>query len=224
MDGRLDLERQLGVLRAVNADLVVLQEVDVGTTRSGEVDQCTYFAEGLEMQALFARAVSLQGGEYGVALLSRWPVLEKVVLPLPAEAGHEDRVFGALRVAAPGSGELWLGGTHLARHSKALRAAQAEVVEAFFRNAGCVVLAGDFNAGPDACELAGLRARWQRAPLGATWPADVPEKAIDHIYFQPAGRLALCESSVVEEGMASDHRPVRAVFGMMSKDIASPGW
>ena len=39
LDGRIDLERIASVIRASEADLVALQEVDQSTERSGGVDQ-----------------------------------------------------------------------------------------------------------------------------------------------------------------------------------------
>jgi len=45
-----------------------------------------------------------------------------------------------------------------------------------------------------------------------TFPADHPEREIDFVLYRPPERLRLIEYRVVDERVASDHRPVLATF------------
>jgi endonuclease/exonuclease/phosphatase family metal-dependent hydrolase len=101
------------------ADIVLLQEVDVGTRRSGGVDQPAELARRTGYVSAFGRTIDYDGGRFGNAVLSRWPILDARMIPLdgPPPAGadngrHEPR--GALRVVvgAP-QGRITVFDTHL---------------------------------------------------------------------------------------------------------------
>ena len=74
MDGVVDLTRAAEVLRALDADVITLQEIDQGTERTDRVDQARRLGELLGMEAHFGEFMPYQGGAYGMAVLSRLPV------------------------------------------------------------------------------------------------------------------------------------------------------
>ena len=62
---------------ACGADVVCLQEVDKGATRSDRVDMTAYLAEKTSLShSHFIKIRDFQGGEYGTAILSRYPITE----------------------------------------------------------------------------------------------------------------------------------------------------
>src|SRR6478609_2091418 len=63
-DGKLDLKRIAEVIKATQPDVVALQEVDRNVKRTNQVDQPAEYAKLTAMNAGFARAIDLQGGEY----------------------------------------------------------------------------------------------------------------------------------------------------------------
>jgi endonuclease/exonuclease/phosphatase family metal-dependent hydrolase len=73
------------LVRETRADLVLLQEVDQGTRRSGNVDQPAVLAERTGFHVAFGSALDYDGGEYGVAMLSRWPIVSDTLIHLPVE-------------------------------------------------------------------------------------------------------------------------------------------
>ncbi|NIP83601.1 MAG: endonuclease, partial [Gemmatimonadetes bacterium] len=83
MDGEVDLARVADVLRPLDADVITLQEVDRGVGRTGGVDQAARLGELLGMRAHFGGFMPYQGGEYGMAVLTRLPVLAVTNLRLP---------------------------------------------------------------------------------------------------------------------------------------------
>src|SRR5689334_21597772 len=72
-DGKLDLPRVVWVIKAARPDVVMLQEVDRNTTRTGKVDQTAELARFTGLHAEFGKAIDLQGGGYWLAVLSRFP-------------------------------------------------------------------------------------------------------------------------------------------------------
>jgi endonuclease/exonuclease/phosphatase family metal-dependent hydrolase len=223
--GRADnLARVAGVVRETGADLVLLQEVDRGTERSGRVDQVAELARLAGMHGVFGKTLDFQGGGYGVALLSRWPVSEDTLVHLavdpPGESAagsREPRGVLRARVAAPG-GPLYLLNTHLdASGPDTFRrreaAALLEIAGRLRQGGARVLLGGDFNATPESAVIAGvLGAGWRDgwaacggAGEGLTFPAKAPAKRIDYLFLPPGAR---CDSAEVVGGEASDHRGV----------------
>lgn len=73
-DGRVDLKRICAVIQEGEPDLVALQEVDLGMTRSERLDQGRELADLLEMHHVAGHNWYLGEGAYGNVFLSRWPV------------------------------------------------------------------------------------------------------------------------------------------------------
>ena len=87
-------------IRAMNVDVVALQEVDKLTARSGRVDQAAELAKLTGMQAVFGRAIDFDGGEYGLAFLSKYPLHDAVIYPLPS-GQREQRIAFSAKVDVP---------------------------------------------------------------------------------------------------------------------------
>ena len=225
--GVRSLEGVARVVRDARADLVLLQEVDRGTERSGGEDQVATLERLTGLHGAFGRTLDYQGGEYGIAVLSRWPIAADTLHPLPvrppqerAGGSHEPR--GALHavVAAPG-GPIHLLNTHLdASRDDAYRLQEAPRVHALaerLRAGGALVLAGgDLNTTPGTPTLAALAAGgWRDAWAvcgrgdGFSFPAEHPVRRIDFLLLPPG---AGCRSAAVLDALASDHRPVLFVL------------
>jgi len=210
LDGRLDLERIARVIRSVDPDVVALQEIDRKVERTGGVDQARIYGELTGLTPLFGAFMPYQGGQYGMALLSRYPILESENVRLPP--GAEPRTTLAARIhLAPSGREVWIAGIHFYRTEEE-RLAQAEGATAFFRDVeNPVFLVGDFNSFVGGPILTTLEKAWWRpekegSPL--TFPANRPEREIDFILTPPQSRVRVLEYRVLDETVASDHRPV----------------
>lgn len=224
-DNVFDLARTAEAIRALNADVVGLQEVDVHWgDRSNFLDEAQELAERLDMRAFFAPIYDfdplIAGAprrQYGVAVLSRYPILEaenheitrlstQVPDPVPAPAPG----FAEVTVNVRGA-HVHVYSTHLDyRSDPAVRRMQvADTRQILAADSGPKVLVGDLNAEPGAPELAGL---WQdlrdAAPAGGrTYPAINPVKRIDVISVSPDITVVGTDTLVTA---ASDHRPVVA--------------
>ena len=217
LDGRYDLGRIARVIRDADVDLVALQEVDRGTRRSQGADQPAELARLLPgYTPFFASAMSFDGGAYGVCVLSRLPIKGTQAVALPGAAGCEPRAAAVLAVEFRGE-SLTFVATHLENQNNDTRLIQVKALEAAvpLATGAWAVLAGDFNTAPYRAALAPLTNRWRVTWSGEappSFPANQPDRAIDHVWVHPAARADGVRCEVLAEPVASDHRPVRAVW------------
>lgn len=221
LDGKIDLERIAKIISNSKADLVALQEVDHNTKRSGGVDQAKELARLTAMQHVFGKAINHEGGEYGQAILSRWPISLHTVHALPQKPGREQRI--ALFAVIDGVRGLTFTTTHLDHQIEAIRVDQARALNEFFeKNRSSVsILVGDFNAVPQSEPMQFLLKEWQDSAAAAaapTIPAEKPAKRIDYILFRPKAAWHVVRSEVLEEPVASDHRPVLSTLQLSNRE------
>lgn len=214
MDGEVDLERVADVLRPLDADVITLQEIDRGTERTEGVDQAVRLGELLGMTAHFGDFMPYQGGEYGMAVLTRLPVRSVRNLRLPD--GEEPRTALEVRVEVGLDREVSVIGIHFYRTPEE-RLAQADSLSGYLRDADHpLILAGDFNSRRGDRILQSLRAAdWyvvDKEGAEDTYPADAPAREIDFVMIRPAEAFEVVEHRVIAESVASDHRPLLAVF------------
>ncbi len=220
MDGQLDLPRLASVITRCAPDVVALQEVDVRTRRAQGVDQAAELGELTGLQAIFGPAMDYDGGQYGEAILSRWPLESVEVHALPHDDQTEPRCVVAARVVPPDQSAFIFAGTHLEHARAPLRLCQAGKVSSKLApsHPPNMIVAGDFNDAPDSAPLLVLRRHWADASDGRwekTWPADEPQVTLDYVLYRPATAWRVIEVQVVDETVASDHRPVLAVLEMV---------
>lgn len=236
-DGEVHAERIAAAVAELDADVLGLQEVDRGQSRSGLLDLTVIAANALDAPAhRFAAALTGTPGEtwrpwrgaddndqplYGIALVSRWPVLRWQVTRLPAApirsplyvpgsgirlATDEPRVLLAAVVQAP-AGPMTVATTHLSFvpgwNLRQLRVA----IRSLHGLPAPRVLLGDLNLPTAAaCACSGWR------PLGraATYPSGSPRAQLDHILADPRGaeRLGRVVQVRTPRLDVSDHRPL----------------
>jgi endonuclease/exonuclease/phosphatase family metal-dependent hydrolase len=225
-DKRIDLERVAAIIKRENPDIVALQEVDVGVPRSGGVDQLQELSRLTGMPGWFGKAIMLDGGAYGNAMLSRFPL---------ADPGNPPRAIG---LNPPGTSEarcvlesdiqirpgltMKILVTHFDTNPKTTPMNALTLNHSFqFMTPGAGILMGDLNATPDNEALKELGKLWKRlagSPEAPTWPShalddqekDREPRSIDHILVRPAAAWRQIAFKVLDEPVASDHRPVVA--------------
>jgi endonuclease/exonuclease/phosphatase family metal-dependent hydrolase len=230
MDRAFDVGRQIEALRALDADIIGLQEVDVHwNARSEWRDLATGIAEGLGMRVFYAPIYDLDPlveGEprrqFGIAMLSRYPILHaenhwisrlstQVPNPTPEPAPGFPEIVVNVRGA-----HVHVYGTHLDyRPDPTVREMQvADMLKIMSEDRGRrQILLGDLNARPDAPELAPLWEHvadaWRAGGSGPelTFPASAPDRRIDYV---TVSRGVFVRSVRVPYTLASDHLPVVA--------------
>jgi endonuclease/exonuclease/phosphatase family metal-dependent hydrolase len=145
----------IGEIRDTGADIVALQEVDAHAARTGFVNQPKELADALGFHYVFAASIRFDGGDYGLALLSRWPLAEVIRHRLARPAQGEPRIVLEAVVCAAGH-PLRIFNHHadiVADSRRADLAALVNIVRP--RLNGRTIVLGDFNTTPDD---AGIRA------------------------------------------------------------------
>lgn len=224
-----NLARVAEIIRSSRAGVVLLQEVDNRTRRSGGVDQLSRLRELTGMQGVFGKAIEYDGGEYGTAILSRWPITSSRLVILPAGmddsavlARYEARGALIARLDHP-SGAIRVVNTHLdASRNDSIRIQQANALVILAnaqQDSGLTILGGDFNAEPDSRVIDLLRQNGWRDVFarcgkdsGLSFPADKPVKRIDYLFARSG---IACAAASVPDTQASDHRPV--LFDMVPR-------
>ena len=218
MDQRLDLRRIAGVINAERPDLVGLQEVDRGVERTGRIDEIAELARLTRMEYAFAPNLRYQGGWYGVAVLSRLPIISVDHRRYANRSEAMRRGFLRVEVSVGGR-VLNFVTTHLDYQSSEGRLFETEqLLRALKIIKGPLIVVGDFNDEPTGEAYKRMLTRFTDAwaesggdGSGFTYPADQPRKRIDFIFWGvEAGSLWRVQHARVADSLASDHRPVTA--------------
>lgn len=222
MDGTIDLDRTAKVLRDLKPDFVGLQEVDLGAARSGQRNQVNDLAQGLSMHPAFGSFMEFQGGRYGMAILSRHPIVNVTRLSLPD--GNEPRIALIVEARLPEGGTVLVVNVHFDWvEDDAYRFRQANVLAEYLRTVTQpFILLGDFNdeSGSRTLALFEDLATEIKKPAARrfTFPSNQPAREIDFIWCAPGTAWISGNTTVVAEAMASDHRPIVTDLVLRSPD------
>ena len=218
-DGKLSPGRIAEVIARANPDVVALQELDAGQSRSASVNQPHWLAEQLGMFVHFTPARTCNEGHYGNAVLSQHP------FSLLSEGGlrrrrDEERAVQWLKIRIRGF-ELSVMNTHLSIHfrDRLLQVEQLLSTEWLAKNQSQVplVLCGDLNSSQFSPVYRRLRKdlvdaqRANGARALPTWPSRLPFFRIDHLFTSPSIQVIRCEVRRDPLSiLASDHLPLLA--------------
>jgi endonuclease/exonuclease/phosphatase family metal-dependent hydrolase len=216
LDKKLDLKRIADVINREHPDLVGLQEVDRGVKRTEGLDEIAELAKLTRMDFSFAHNLDYQGGQYGVAILSRF-LIQKADHQKYQNTRETER-RGMLRVEVEVEGRtINFVTTHLDYQYEDGRLFETEQLLRFLEGlGGPLIVAGDFNDEPTGSAYKLMLTKfddgWVRSKAkgeGMSYPADKPVKRIDYIFARTRDGIKAKKAWVVET-LASDHRPVMA--------------
>ncbi|SFP20086.1 Metal-dependent hydrolase, endonuclease/exonuclease/phosphatase family [Geodermatophilus dictyosporus] len=231
-DDRVDVDRLAGAVKTLDADVLALQEVDRDQPRSMNADLTAVAAEAMgAVDSQFVAALAgTPGGtwmaatgdeqpgsaSYGIALLSRYPVVSWRVVRLPALRGRvpvwfrgarapklvgdEPRVAVAAVLDGP-DGQFTVACTHLSFvpgwNSVQLR----RLVRSLAGTREPLLVLGDLNMeSRQAQRVSGLRS----LASGATFPAGEPTRQLDHVLAR--GQVVATGEAEAVRLPLSDHR------------------
>ena len=205
MDNVCNFQRIANVINNTSPDVVAIQEVDSMTNRSGQKYVLGEIADRTQMHGYFAPAIDYDGGKYGIGLLTKQVPLRLQSLPLPGR--EEARTL----ILAEFADYIYCC-THMSLTEED-RMKSLELVKAFTSSSTKpLFLAGDMNAEPESGFIKELQKDFQilSNPKQHTFPAPDPKETIDYIATlkQNAKGFAVISAKVINEPMASDHRPI----------------
>lgn len=205
MDGICNFQRIANVINNASPDVVAVQEVDSVTNRSNQKYVLGEIAERTQMHACFAPAIDFDGGKYGIGLLSKKAPIHLQTMALPGReeartlilAEFEDYIYCC---------------THLSLTEED-RMKSLDILKAFaISYKKPLFLAGDMNAEPESDFIKELQKDFRilSDPKEYTFPAPEPEETLDYIVVSERNnqRVSIASVQVLEEPIASDHRPI----------------
>lgn len=233
MDRKVDVDRIAKLIQSEKPDVVALQEVDRGVERTNKIDIVTKLADLTEMTYAFGKTIDFQGGDYGNAFLTRFPILEEHNLLYKMVRQGEQR--GLLQLVLEINGEeVVVADTHFdSGAGDTARASSAEELKTALREylPRPVIVCGDFNDAPDSRTMSHLKRdfvdTWEQttAGNGFTFPSDGPRKRIDYVFTlkkpKPDSVSVVIQlrpvSARVPQTTASDHLPVVVEFELTTE-------
>ena len=230
MDKKFDLARTAAVIKRERPDLVGLQEVDRGVERTGRRDEIAELAQLTGMEYAFAPNLRYQGGWYGVAILSRFPILS-VDHRRYANLREAER-RGLLRVEVSVNGErLGFVTTHLDyQHEDGRLFETRQLLGALEALDTPLIVSGDFNDEPSGSSYKLLLTRfadaWTESRAGGsdlTYPSDKPVKRIDYVFYDRRARRLRARRARILQTQASDHLPLVVDFELLSEGAPPAG-
>jgi len=214
-DGRFQPERVAAVLHELDADVIALQEVQLG---EGTFDMLSHLKAATGYGTLAGPTLRHpRHGHYGNALLSRFPVLAHRCLDLSV-GRHEPRGAVDATIECGDGVTLRVLATHLGlrptERRDQVKRLLCEVTAD--RHQGPTVLLGDLNewflwGRP----LRWLHAHFGRPPSPPTFPSGRPVAALDRLWVKPRRclrTLAVHRSPLAR--LASDHLPLVATLDL----------
>jgi endonuclease/exonuclease/phosphatase family metal-dependent hydrolase len=219
LDGVVDLKRIADMMRHAHADIIALQEVDRLTQRGFGVDQAQYMGKALGMRHIFAQALPFDGGQYGVALLSRFAIRHQTIHQLLVRPREEPRVVLEVRLIVPldngRNAELVVMNTHFPDRSTHSRQRAAKQINQWMRaSKDSVILLGDLNEQPSDPTIRILQRYWHSATYGhhsKGFPSAFPVFQFDYVFYRPRSHWRVNEARVMKDHparVASDHLPL----------------
>lgn len=209
---KIDLPKIAEVIKMSEADIVGIQEVDVRVSRSQMADQAKELAELTGMQYFFSKGIDLEEGEYGTLILTKHQIVDKKRYDLPMVVKSENRSLAVVDIALPGGKVVSFANTHLDLKEEN-KVAQAHYIKELGAQIDKpLILAGDFNAKPDAEAIKVLAEQFVRNTTsnGPTHPNTGAKNEIDYIMIGKQTTFDWKVYKTISETYASDHLPVFA--------------
>lgn len=209
-DNQVDLNRTAEVIRRLHPDFVALQEVDYKVQRSGGIDQTRELSllTGLQHHA-FGSFFDYQGGQYGMAVLSRNPIVGVKNLRLPD--GAEPRTSLVVDVKLGLKKKLQIADVHFYRTEQERLSQARRLLDFLDGGQHDIAIVGDFNSKPKSSIIKLFQSQWEIPDKGTdhlTFRSDNPEVEIDYALLHKDSRWSVSEIDVIDEPVVSDHRPL----------------
>ena len=214
----VDLSLASRAITEMDLDICALNEVRNQENVEGLCNQAKKIADRVGCYYLFARAIDHAGGEYGNALLSRYPILSSTLHPIivpkdkrVAARRYENRVALEAHLDIHGKTVAVIV-THFGLHRDEIDLAAETVVKIVKNSPYPTIVMGDFNVSPDDDAIKKLKsilvdtADLTESPL-LTFPSHAPDIKIDYIMTT---RDLTAISIDCPNILTSDHKPLTA--------------
>ena len=216
MDNVTDFDRVANVINNMNVHSIAIQELDSATERSKGIVVLDELAKRTNMHASFNGSIEFQGGKYGIGILTKEIPIRREAFELPGREEKRSLLIVELK-------DYVLCCTHLSLNEED-RQASMDIIQIQIKkyDSKPVFLVGDLNAEPDSDEISKLSENWTMLndPTQPTFPSDNPNVTIDYLLLKQNKKFthSVINVEVVNEPMASDHRPLVVELKIQEKN------
>ncbi len=207
-DDIYNLQTVIDTIKAQEADIIALNEVDHMMPRTAFQKQDEILKNAFGYEAVYAPNINL-GAKYGNMLISKYPILSWTNHRLPRK-GRFSEPRGLIEAQIDIDGQtLNVFVTHLSTNRQE-RKKQMDFIRSYIKTIKApTVLMGDFNELPDSSKMEKITdiLKDTATEAYATFPADVPNARIDYVFV--SSEITIKDNQVIES-QASDHLPVIA--------------
>lgn len=213
--GVLDLTKCEETIRKYNPDILALNEVRMKTKDVGGAEQARVLAENLSMHFFFAKAIDYNGGEYGIALLSKFPIVSAKGIPVPQlpaekrEKRYEDRVLLKAELDADGK-RIFAFVSHFGLSNAERENAAALFEEEIGKIKDPAIFMGDLNMTPSDKLIGRIKNHLTDLSENERFMTHHTLFAEDRIDYIFTSNHFACERVFCPYSLASDHLPIVA--------------
>jgi endonuclease/exonuclease/phosphatase family metal-dependent hydrolase len=208
-----DLQKIAGIINKLKPDLVALQELDYNTGRSNKhyYDLAAELGVRTQMSPLFGKAISFDGGQYGIGILSKTSFVKTENTALPMIKKSEARtMLKAITVLNTNDTVTFICSHFDVEDDNINRLVQADkVVETIKASKYPVIFAGDLNDTPSSEVIRKLEKTLKNTESPdtktMTYSSTNPQKKIDYIFMYPKNRWKTISTEAITDTVASDH-------------------
>jgi endonuclease/exonuclease/phosphatase family metal-dependent hydrolase len=210
---RFDLERVIALIKSHDPDVIALQEIDSRRPRAvGIIEPFKVLQDALGTHGVGAKTITTADGDYGQALISRWPIENSEIHDISYREKEPRRAIRC-DIAAP-AGRIRVIATHLGLSVGERRGQAKELLRLIGTVQDTTVVLGDFNdwfwAGSVRKVLA---SRLQGRSRQRTFPSICPLFRFDRVYCSPVSSFIGARTDPAARFL-SDHLPVIAEIGI----------
>lgn len=218
--GVCDIQGIADVINDINADIIMLQEVDVRTGFNNcFLDQAEEIAKLTKLNYQYFTERTRGRGFFGNVIMSKYPLKnpQKHYL-VKFQPDYQQRILATIIVDLPGVDSVMVCSTHMEAFSRENRHAQLdEILNILTPVTMPVIIGGDFNTRPtDRVFFDKFEEHFTLTCSGTNCPAtyyhETQHITIDHIGFKPSNAFTVISHNVLNHINASDHYPVVGVL------------
>lgn len=186
----------VAMIKAYNPDLLLLRQCDSKTTRANGVDRPQEIANELGMN-MYMKGRSYNNGQFGNAVLSKFPISETLGYDLTKGTAGEQRMLAMIKVKIHEGVEIYFGGTELETNADDRRIQITDILQVTQNIEQPLILAGNFNEqqaspGPALTYVSGtFKFACPTAGCAFNAPKAAPTGTYDYITYQDSKDLLI---------------------------------
>ena len=220
-DTNIDFQRTADAINHEQPDIVALEEVDKGVKRTAGRDLTAELAAMTKLTGYFSNNFNFQGGEYGNAVLTRFPILEATNTHYQMLRTNEQRGTSFNSSSIFTAAKLLFLATHIdyRKENEERLLNVAEMKRIITQYPGLpIVLCGDFNDFPNTPVHRAMAETfddtWELIGKGdgLTFPSPKPNRRPSDYIWLLKNKSVIPLKAWVPDTQASDHRPFVADF------------